>query len=179
MKIKKEDNREVNKQVIEKSINIEEKIEKEQPFICAGFGIAGIVSSYYLAFNLDFFKYAWISKTIIVVLLILSILLLFSTVNYYFKGKRYLMLIALGVLLIPCNFMWYMLWPCFITKIGSAAVFFLSIMFATSGFLGLLQKSIQDIKQQEIKNYTNVILVFIGEALSLVLTIIQFLMSLK
>ena len=70
--------------------------------------------------------------------------------------------------------MWYMLWPNFVTKIGTAIAFFLSIMFATIGFSRLIQKSILEIKQKENKNYTNVILVFVGEILALVLTIIQF-----
>ena len=75
--------------------------------------------------------------------------------------------------------MWYMLWPNFVTKIGAAIAFFLSIMFATIGFLRLIQKSILEIKQKENKNYTNIILVFVGEILALVLTIIQFIISFK
>ena len=174
---KKDGMQAMRKRRIEDNKKRQEENEKKNPFVGAGFSIACIVSSYYLVFNLDFFKYVCIAKIVIVLLLLLAITMLISTVNYYFKNKTELMYISFGVLLIPCNFMWYMLWPNFITKIGAAVAFFLSIMFATIGFLRLMQKSILEIKKKENKNYTNVIIVFVGEMLALVLTIIQFIIS--
>ena len=179
MIIKKNDKQAMIKKKIKDNKKRQEENEKNNSFVGAGFSIACIVSSYYLVFNLEFFKYVWIAKTVIVLLLLLAITMLISTVNFYFKGKTELMYISFGVLLIPCNFMWYMLWPNFITKIGAAIAFFFSIMFATIGFLRLMQKSILEIKQKENKNYINVILVFIGEISALVLTIIQFIISFK
>lgn len=176
---KKDDMQALRKRRKEENKKKQQENERKNPFVGAGFSIACIVSSYYLVFNLEFFKYVWIAKTVIVLFLLLAIAMLFSTVNYYFRNKVELMYISIGVLLIPCNYMWYMLWPNFFTKIEAAVAFFLSIMFATIGFLRLLQKSIIEIKQRENKNYTNVILVFIGEILALVLTIIQFIISFK
>lgn len=179
MQNKKDHKQAIRKRRIEDNKKKQEENEKKNPFVGAGFSIACIVSSYYLVFNLEFFKYVWIAKTVIVLLLLLAVTMLTSTVNYYFKNKTELMYISFGVLLIPCNFMWYMLWPNFVTKIGAAIAFFLSIMFATIGFLRLVQKSILEIKQKANNNYTNVILVFVGEILALVLTIIQFIISFK
>ena len=71
------------------------------------------------------------------------------SVNYYFKGKVEWLFISLGVLLIPCNYMWFLLWPNMITKISAAVAFFLSIMFSTTGFLRLLYKEIQAIKGEK------------------------------
>lgn len=71
-----------------------------------------------------------IAKTIIVVFLLIATLVCFiPIVNYYFKGKVEWLFISLGVLLIPCNYMWFLLWPNMITKISAAVAFFLSIMF--------------------------------------------------
>ena len=179
MQNKKDDKQAMRKRRIEDNKKKQEENEKKNPFVGAGFSIACIASSYYLVFNLEFFKYVWIAKTVIVLLLSFAITMLTSTVNYYFKNKTELMYISFGVLLIPCNFMWYMLWPNFVTKIGASIAFFLSIMFATIGFLRLMQKSILEIKQKENKNYTNVIIVFVGEILALVLTFIQFIISFK
>ena len=123
--------------------------EKKNPFILAGFGLACIILAYYLAYNQDFFVYTWIAKTIIVVFLVIAVLLCFiPTVNYYFKGKVEWLFISLGVLLIPCNYMWFLLWPNMITKVSAAVAFFLSIMFSTTGFLRLLYKEIQEIKER-------------------------------
>ncbi len=33
--------------------------EKKNPFVLAGFGLVCIISAYYLAYNQDFFGYAW------------------------------------------------------------------------------------------------------------------------
>ena len=153
--------------------------EKKNPFILAVFGLACIISAYYLAYNQDFFGYAWIPKTIIIVFLITATLVCFiPTVNYYFKGKVEWLFISLGVLLIPCNYMWFLLWPNMITKVSAAVAFFLSIMFSTTGFLRLLYKEIQEIKAEKKENYTKAVLTIVGEILAIVLALVQIIVTL-
>ena len=154
--------------------------EKKNPFVLAGFGLACIISAYYLAYNQDFFGYAWIAKTIIVVFLFIATLVCFiPTVNYYFKGKVEWLFISLGVLLIPCNYMWFLLWPNMITKISAAVAFFLSIMFSTTGFLRLLYKEIQVIKVEKKGNYIKAALTIVGEILAITLSIAQIIITLR
>lgn len=154
--------------------------EKKNPFVLAGFGLACIISAYYLAYNQDFFEYIWITKTIIVIFLILAMLVSFiPTVNYYFKGNLEWLFISLGVLLIPCNYMWFLLWPNMITKISTAVAFFLSIMFSTIGFLRLLYNEIQEIKEKNKENYTKAVLTIVGEILAITLSIAQIIITLR
>ena len=153
--------------------------EKKNPFVLAGFGLACIISAYYLAYNQDFFGYAWIAKMIIVVFLLIAMLICFiPTVNYYFKGKVEWLFISLGVLLIPCNYMWFLLWPNMITKISAVVAFFFSIMFSTTGFLRLLHKEIQEIKAEKKENYTKAVLAIVGEILAIVLALVQIIVTL-
>ena len=154
--------------------------EEKNPFVLAGFGLACIISAYYLVYNQDFFGYAWIAKTIIVVFLVVAVLLCFvPTVNYYFKGKVEWLFISLGVLVIPCNYMWFLLWPNMITKVSAAVAFFLSIMFSTTGFLRLLYKEIQEIKAEKKENYTKAVLTIVGEILAIALSIVQIIITLR
>ena len=154
--------------------------EKKNPFVLAGFGLACIISAYYLAYNQDFFVYTWIAKTIIVVFLVIAVLVCFvPTVNYYFKGNVEWLFISLGVLLIPCNYMWFLLWPNIITKVSAAGAFFLSIMFSTTGFLRLLYKEIQEIKAEKKENYTKAVLTIVGEILAIALSIVQIIITLR
>lgn len=154
--------------------------EKKNPFALAGFGLACIISAYYLAYNQDFFGYTWIAKTITVVFLIIAMLICFiPTVNYYFKGKAEWLFISLGVLLIPCNYMWFLLWPNMITKVSAAVAFFLSIMFSTTGFLRLLHKEIKEIKAEKKENYTKAVLTIVGEILAITLSIVQIIITLR
>lgn len=115
--------------------------EEKNKFGNFSVGLASMILAYFLAYNQDFIGIKWVNNSIIVVLLIFAIFGGFiPTINLYLKGKSEFILIAFGLLVIPCNYMWYMLWPNWYTKLSIALVLFVSVMCITQGTMQLAYK---------------------------------------
>lgn len=118
-----------------------ESFEEKNRFGYFSIGLAAMILAYFFAYNQDFIGIKWINVVTIMFLLLLAIFGGFiPTINFYLKGKSEFLLIAVGFFIIPCNYMWYMLWPNWLTKFSIALVLFLSVMFVTQGTMQLVYK---------------------------------------
>ena len=159
--------------------------EKEQnnPFLFLSGGIASVVVAYFLSFNMYFWHESNISYIINIVLIVLLLLVgvfvfIKPTIEYYFSRKKEFFYISFGVLLIPCNFMWYKLFPNIFTKFGIIAVLFWSITYILTGFFQLFYKIYDDYKNKEKLEISKLVLSIICEIVAVFSTVIQFVLVL-
>lgn len=157
-----------------KKFNMEET-EKNSRFGLASLGISLLISGYYLLFNREFFGNEKITLILVPILLIFAVIGCFiPTVNYYFKDKESLMMLSIGLLFIPCNYMWYILLPCWFTKLCMSLMFFLSVMYISRGSLLTIYNNI---KSKEQNSQGKLVFAVIIELLGISINVIQLMIA--
>jgi len=157
------------------------EFEKKKPLSLAGLAISCLICSYLLAFNRDFLiieriaqrvNFDWITKGIIILMLIMAITFFRHTIKSYFNENKPLMKISSGLLLLPANAMWFILWPNAFFRISLGFVLFTGIYLFSSGFLQLIRETY--INDKEKNKTIKISFTLIAEVIAVVLTIFQF-----
>jgi len=107
-------------------------------------------------------------------MMILAMYLFYKTIKYYFKEKKHLIYISVGLVIFPANLMWYILWPNHFTRISVGLVIFIGIYYFSSGFMKLIREIY--ISESSGNKSLKISLTFIVEVVAIVLTVYQFIL---